>query len=158
MPRFPLVIIASQDYAARLPRDAFCLHCRTAFSAAACLNHHDRHHGQDLPKAVLRNVEHDGRYCVRCTGSEWCFPYVEMILDDPVHDDNDGEHQLLPVLTAKPGTCMQCGAPYFDAYGTAASLCSRGCADSYDRDLAGRRQRRDARRAARGLPRQLTFD
>jgi hypothetical protein len=35
-PRYIRDIIASQDYAARLPRDAFCLHCRTAFSAAAC--------------------------------------------------------------------------------------------------------------------------
>jgi hypothetical protein len=104
-------------------------------------------------------VERDGRHCVRCTGSEWWFPYVEMILDDPVHDDDDGDHQLLPVLTAKPGKCVQCGGRYLDALTrNAPSLCSTGCSDRHERALAGRRQRREARRAARGLPRQPVSD
>ncbi|KQK03607.1 hypothetical protein BRADI_2g08853v3, partial [Brachypodium distachyon] len=149
--------IASEDYATWLPRDAFCLLCHAAFSAAACRDHHGRHHGPRVPEAVLRIEERGVRHCVRCTGSEWWFPYVEMILDDPVHED--GEDQLLPVLTAKPGTCMQCGYRPFEPLGrNDAFLCSTGCSQRHQSQLAGRRQRRNAWRAARGLPRHATFD
>ncbi|KQK03608.1 hypothetical protein BRADI_2g08856v3 [Brachypodium distachyon] len=132
-------IIVSKDYATRLPRDAFCLRCRAAFSAASCPDHHRRRHGPDLPDAVLRIEERGGRHCVRCTGSEWWFPYVEMILDHPLEEDGDGEHQLLPVLTAKPGTACSAatsasshtntGTPPFSAPRTASADTKRSLPD-----------------------------
>uniref|UniRef100_A0A0E0JF12 Uncharacterized protein n=1 Tax=Oryza punctata TaxID=4537 RepID=A0A0E0JF12_ORYPU len=142
-PDFVEDILAAQDYATRLPWDSFCLLCSTAFAAAACPDHH-RHHHPRSPDAVLRVEQRGGRHCVRCTGSEWWFPYVEQVLDDPVEDD--GDEQLLPVLTTRPGTCKQCGDTYI---GHAILICSDSCRVSYRRDLAGRRQRREVRQAAR---------
>ncbi|BAD67805.1 hypothetical protein [Oryza sativa Japonica Group] len=143
-PDFVEDVLAAQDYATRLPWDAFCLLCGTAFAAAACPDHHRHHHDPSLPDAVLRVERRGGRHCVRCTGSEWWFPYVEQILDDPVEDD--GDEQLLPVMTRRPGSCKQCGDP---DTGYLIAVCSSSCSESYRRDLAGRRQRREVRQAAR---------
>lgn len=137
-------LIAKEDYVTPLPRDAFCVQCQTAFCTGVCPHHHAR----CGPDAIVRIEERDGQHCVRCTGSELWFPYMESILGDPVGDDEQGEHLLLPVLRRTPGTCVQCGGQVSNSL---SSHCSAPCAANHHREVVQRRERREARRAAREL-------
>jgi hypothetical protein len=122
--------------------------CKKIFCSGAC-----PHHGHDMcgPGAVLRIEERHGKYCVRCTGSEPWFPYMESILGVPVgeHVDQHGKYQLLlPVLRRAPGSCAQCGGQVQLDF---KQHCSETCATAHRREVAMRRERRDARSAAREL-------
>ncbi|KAM0845749.1 hypothetical protein ACQ4PT_056154 [Festuca glaucescens] len=138
--------IAAEDYATRLPRDLYCMICKKIFCSGACL-----HHGHEGPGPVLCIVERDGRYCVRCTGSEPWFPYIVSILGDRVgeHVDQHGKYQLLlPVIRRAPGSCVQSGGQIQLDF---KQHCSETCATAHRREVALRRARRDARSAAREL-------
>jgi hypothetical protein len=103
------------------------------------------------PGAVLRIEQRDGRYCVRCTDSEPWFPYMEGILGDPVGEDVDrhGKYQLLlPVIRRAPGRCVQCGGQVQLGF---KQHCSEICATAHRQEVALRRERREARSAAREL-------
>ncbi|KAL6633733.1 hypothetical protein ACP70R_026404 [Stipagrostis hirtigluma subsp. patula] len=136
--------IAGEDYATPLARDAYCLRCMIAFCSDVC-HHHHRDCGVGY---ILRIEERGGRHCVRCRGDEVWFADLESILGDPVADDDDGELMLLPLLRREPGTCAQCGGRVPRPL---CSRCSPACAASHDLELAQRRERRDAWRAARRL-------
>ncbi|CAM0880829.1 unnamed protein product [Alopecurus aequalis] len=138
------IAAAAADYATRLPRDSYCMFCERIFCAGACPHHHD----VCGPHAVLRIEEHGGRQCVRCTGSEPWFPHVESILGDPVGEgvDEYGQRQLLlPVLRRAPGTC---GA---EVHWDLKQHCSEPCAAAHRREVALRRERREARSNGREL-------
>ncbi|KAF0919507.1 hypothetical protein E2562_029626 [Oryza meyeriana var. granulata] len=130
---FVVDLINTEDYATALPRDAYCLFCFKAFSTSVC-----PHHLYRCTDCVLRIAERDGRHCVRFTGDERWFPYVESILGDPVaveEDDNGEVLLLLPLLT--PASCVQCGCEVPDTI--------------HEREIAQRRERREAMRAAHRL-------
>ncbi|CAL4977130.1 unnamed protein product [Urochloa decumbens] len=142
--------IAAEDYTSRLARDAFCLHCGRAFCAAVCDHHHDRS-GEGIPAggAVLRVVEErGGRICVRCEGTEWWAPHMDVALGDPVHvgEDERGQYyELLPVLRFERGSCLRCGGAVPRLPST---FCSDLCNQAHHRETEERRRRREARHAA----------
>lgn len=79
---------------------------------------------------------------VRCRGDEG------RALGDPV-DDDGGDLMLVPLLRRDPPcTCVQCGGPVPHPVWF---RCSPPCAARHDEELARRRERRDALRAARQL-------
>jgi hypothetical protein len=78
---------------------------------------------------------------------------MESILGDPVGEDVDwhGRYQLLlPVIRRTPGRCVQCGGQVQLGF---KQHCSETCATAHRREVALRRERREARSAARELAR-----
>nr|TKW41033.1 hypothetical protein SEVIR_1G287200v2 [Setaria viridis] len=133
--------MVEEHYATPFKRDAYCTRCMRAFSTGLCF-HHQQYCGRDF--IVRRIEEHDGRHYVRCRGDEKWFADLENMLGDPVGEDY-GELMLLPLLTRKPGICVQCAGPVPNPFWW---RCSRACAASHDQEVARRRERREARRAA----------
>lgn len=150
-PDFVEDVLAAQDYATRLPWDAFCLLCGTAFAAAACPDHHRHHHDPSLPDAVLRVERRGGRHCVRCTGSEWWADLMGVVLGDPVLtgvDEEGAYYELLPVLKATESKCLRCGDD-MEGKLRIGFYCSLDCFREDQRTIEERRQRRVAMHAAR---------
>lgn len=152
---FVIGLINANDFAEEHPRDAYCMYCFMAFSTALCHHHHTC-----AADCVLRIVRsHDGRHCVRCTGDEPWFPYMESVLGDPVaveeEEGDDGEVVavllLLPVLRrSSPTACVHCGGEV-PKHMRRSVLCSPACDAAHQLEVAQRRERRDAVLAARRL-------
>uniref|UniRef100_A0A0D3ELX0 Uncharacterized protein n=2 Tax=Oryza TaxID=4527 RepID=A0A0D3ELX0_9ORYZ len=152
---FVIGLITANDFAEEHPRDAYCMYCFIAFSTALCHHHHTC-----AADCVLRIVRsHDGRHCVRCTGDEPWFPYMESVLGDPVaveeEEGDDGEVVavllLLPVLRrSSPTACVHCGGEV-PKHMRRSVLCSPACDAAHQLEVAQRRERRDAVLAARRL-------
>ncbi|KAF7029200.1 hypothetical protein CFC21_041005 [Triticum aestivum] len=145
MPDEVVRAIAAEDYDTPLPRDSYCTGCKKIFCAAACPHHSN---GTCLAGVVLRIEEHGGAHCVRCTGFEPWFRRVEGYLGDPVGEEED-ELLLLPVLRRAPGTCAQCHAHWAGWH--YEQHCSLPCINAWRQEVLMRRERREARRAARDL-------
>ncbi|CAN6286592.1 unnamed protein product [Urochloa humidicola] len=142
IPDFIADPMAAADYTTPLAVDAYCLDCTAAFCSSSC-GHHRRG-----GCATLRVEERGGRHYVRCGGDEGWFADLERILGDPV-DGGDGETMLVPLLRRNPPfSCLQCGGPVPHPVWF---RCSPSCAERHKQELARRRQRRDAMRAARQM-------
>lgn len=145
---FMLERLVAQDYVTTLNMDAYCTKCTHAFCTGIC-SHHHQYCGRD---AIVRRIEeHGGRHYVRCKGDEKWFAELETVLGDPVGEDY-GDLMLLPLLRRRQGACAQCGGP---VPRPVWSRCSPACAAKHDQEVAQRRERRGARRAARQMGRHV---
>ncbi|RLM93705.1 hypothetical protein C2845_PM08G08250 [Panicum miliaceum] len=124
----------------------FCLHCGAAFGAGPC-SYHD-HRAEGLPGAVVRVEERGGRPCLRCAGTEWWAPHMDVALGDPVHageDERGRYYELLPVVRFEHGSCLRCGGAVPRLPST---FCSDLCNRTHHRETEEHRRRREARHAA----------
>ncbi|CAN6233869.1 unnamed protein product [Urochloa humidicola] len=135
--------IAAEDYVTPFARDAYCTRCTRAFSTGLCFHHH-QNCGRD--SIVHRIEEHGGRHYVRCRGDEKWLADLDILLGDPVAGEDYGDLMLLPLLTRKPGVCVQCAGPVPNPFWW---RCSPACAESHDQEVARRRERRDEAKHAK---------